>query len=204
MARWRGANKALREHSTAQDAALWNRDEIPPRLMSNMPDGKLKREDVTSNSRSTSRPPPQDGSYKLDSNSTNRSSPRSPWERHDTPKNVIATGKRKAGIAVKPPPARRRKLERNSRNMNLEDEEHMRQTLDLPTKEAYPNLPRDILDTPKLTLHNTFQGLMQLHSTFSQIGGQHFICHASCTIPNRERIEAMGEGTNKVRPIWNI
>jgi len=195
--RWGGAPKALREHSTTQDLALWNRNEIPPRLMRNMPEGKIRKENTTSESHYTSTPPHNESNNPGPNHST-RSSPRSPWERHKTSQTVIATGKRKAGIAIKPPPARRRKIESNHRNVNMQDEEFMRQTMELPTKEEYPDLPQGILDSPKPMLHNMVQGLMRLHSSFIQKGGQHLRCHAFCTIPDRERIEVIGEGKNKV------
>lgn len=204
MSRWRGGGKAFREHSTAQDSALWKRDEIPPRLSSSMPDGKVKGENAATHSLPTSTLSPHNEFHNLDSHTATRSSPRSPWERHKRPQPVIATGKRKAGIATRPPPARRRKVDRESRNFNMEDEEHVRQIMDLPTKEQYPGLPKEIFDAPKLTLHNMVQGLMQLHSTFSQVQGQHFRCQASCTLEDKQRIEAMGDGKTKVCSLYCI
>lgn len=202
VSRWRGGSKAFREHSTAQDSTLWKRDDIPPRLMSSLPDGKVKRENTAAHSPSTSTLSPHNESHNPDSSTATRSSPRSPWDRHKSSQTVIATGKRKAGIAIRPPPARRRKFESNSRNLNMEDEEYMRQTLVLPTREEYPNLPGGILDAPKLILHNMFQGLMRLHSIFSQVGAQQFRCHASCTLQDKECVEATGGGKTKVCSLW--
>ena len=185
--RWRGARNAAREHSTAQDSALWHKDDFPPRLMSSMPGKKPSRDNVMSESPSTTTPP-----------QNIPSSPRSPWERDKTYPTLILTGKRKAGIAVKPPPPRRRKVESNSRNLKMQNEEHIRQTLDLPTREEYPALPPGILDAPKLILHNLTQGIMTLHSDFAQLSKEHFRCHVSCTIPGRERMVAIGEDQTKV------
>ena len=209
---WRKGDKVQHDaYSTIQDSASWKRDELPPRMMGETSHGRQQNGSAFQKNLSPSfTTPPHNSSQ----GSTHQqqvhvgSTSRSPWQRQRPVNKVIATGKRKAGLAVRPPSARRRRMEYSNTkaSQDLPDADHLRRTMDLPTKDEYPSLPKGLLDSPKSVLHNATQGLMKLHSTFSVKAGTHFECQLCCTISGRDTINVFGAGVNKVysAQTWNV
>ncbi|MCJ1320586.1 hypothetical protein MMC15_005926 [Xylographa vitiligo] len=200
---WRKGDTVQRDaYSTIQDSASWKRDELPPRMMGETSHGRQQNGSAFQKNLSPSfTTPPHNSSQ----GSTHQqqvhvgSTSRSPWQRQRPVNKVIATGKRKAGLAVRPPSARRRRMEYSNTkaSQDLPDADHLRRTMDLPTKDEYPSLPKGLLDSPKSVLHNATQGLMKLHSTFSVKAGTHFECQLCCTISGKDTINVFGAGVNK-------
>ena len=195
----RGAKAAGRAYSTAQESALRQADEIPPRLPAFNGAGKNRHGNGANKLASETLQTPRHTTYQdLTSPKqvlSGRASTTSPWEQQKPSSGTTASGKRKAGIAVVPRPARRRKFEPST---ELKDEAYVRRTLSLPTKEQYPLLPTGLLESPKYVFHNAVQGLMRLHSTFPLVTNTKAMCNLICDIPRRQPITALGEGVNKV------
>ncbi|MCJ1398887.1 hypothetical protein MMC11_002088, partial [Xylographa trunciseda] len=201
---WRRGEQVRREaYSTTQDSVSWNRDDLPPRTMGEstrrrQQNGNSFRKDFSASSST-----PRDTSYQHSTHQqhdhADAPKPRSPWQRQKPANNVIASGKRKAGLAVRPQAARRRRMEYGNTKVshNLQDADFLRRTLDLPTESEYPSLPKGLLDSPKLVLHNDTQGLLKQHSTFSVTAASHFECQLDCTILHKDTITVFGEGVNK-------
>ncbi|MCJ1472591.1 hypothetical protein MMC13_001240 [Lambiella insularis] len=85
---------------------------------------------------------------------------RSPWQQQKSSSKVIASGKRKAGLAVEPRTARRRRMDtvrkgQRETDGKLMDTHYMRRTLQLPTSDDYPTLPPgSLLEKPKKDAEN--------------------------------------------------
>lgn len=52
----------------------------------------------------------------------------------------------------------------------------------VPTAEQYPDLPREIFEIPKQTLHNTLQGFATISSTTTSLGAGKTLCRVTCSI----------------------
>ncbi|MCJ1396561.1 hypothetical protein MMC18_009452 [Xylographa bjoerkii] len=201
---WRRGNTIRREvYSTAQDSALWNRHDLPPRLMGQSSHKRPQNGTTLPEDSPVSFATPHTKSYQASiypqQDHIDAPEPRSPWQRQRSVNNVIASGKRKAGLAVRPPSARRRRMEYGNAkdSQNFQDANYLRRTMNLPTESEYPSLPKGLLDSPKSVLHNATQGLMKLHSTFAITNASHFKCQLSCTILGRGTIDVVGDGVNK-------
>ena len=197
---WRKGAKAVgRVYSTAQESALWHADELPLRLPAfrgAVRDGHgIGAKHPASETLQTPQHTMDQDLTSQQQTSSERPAVPSPWERRRLSSRRVASGKRKAGIAIVAHPARRRKSEPP---VELKDEAYMRKTLSLPTKEQYRDLPDGLLDSPKSVFHNAVQGLMRLHSTFPIVTSTKATCNLICSIPRREPITAPGEGISKV------
>ena len=207
---WRRGDKVQREgYSTTQDSALWNRNDLPPRMMDETSHGRQQNGNTLPRNPSPSFTTPQNSSYQGSTHQQQNhvdATSRSPWQRQRPATNVIASGKRKAGLAVKTPSARRRRMEYSNTkaSQNLPDAEYLCRTMDLPTRSEYPSLPEGLLKSPKSMLHNATQGLMKLHSTFSVTAASHFECQLYCMISAKDTINVVGAGVNKVCSAQNL
>ena len=201
---WRRGDKVRREaYSTAQDSALSSRNDLPPRMMGQNFHRRQRNGDALQQDSPISSTTPHDNSYQGSIDQQQKHSDpatsRSPWQRQKSANDITVTGKRKAGLAIEPPSARRQRIERSNPKASkaLQDAAYLRKTLDLPTKSEYPNLPSNLLHSPKAALHDATQGLMKLHSTFSVITPSHLKCDLRCMIEGRETVNVFGEGSNK-------
>jgi hypothetical protein len=202
--RWKRKIKPYRPYSTAQDSALANRSEIPPRWMGQS-QPKSQVEANVARSTSSRQHIPHGSNGKTDSTrhtaSTQHTLPPSPWDRHNPTDQSSLSRKRKSDKGARQPPSRRRKVDMansEAKGSVMRDEAYMRRNLQLPTMKEYPRLPVGLLEAPKLTLHNSLQGVARTHSTFSQSSQSRIGCNVTFKIPQTENIQADGEGTNKV------
>ena len=201
----RGAPASRSVHSDVQESNSSNKGDLPPRLIvsnshkqSQLPKHPLKSAtDFQDVSRNYSNGQHTDG---IDS-----VAPASPWQRQRPAGTVAASGKRKARVSVGPGPARRRKIARSEAETNsrtpatvLEDEAFMLRTLNLPTTNDYPRMPAGMLDTPKQILHNSFQGILKLRSSFPSLKPFHFSCQVGCVVSGRDSVFGRGDGKTKV------
>ena len=101
--------------------------------------------------------------------------------------------KRKAEDQISHRPARRRTAP------HLKDEAYMRNTLQIPTSQDYPELPAGSFKNIKATVMNCVQGLAQLRADIKQLAGDAHQCTLYFTSAARNEV-VIGEGRTKVLP----
>ena len=123
--------------------------------------------------------------------------PRNPKHR---PSRFTSNKKRKAEMPLEKPSQRQRqKVE----TMAFEyDAAAIQRTKMLPTREECPDLPKTFKEQPKNAIMNATQGIVKtarVRSIITMVKETHFRCTAIFTLPTEKPVEALGEGTNKVR-----
>lgn len=95
---------------------------------------------------------------------------------------------------------RERSPSKLSATRELIDENYLERNFQPLDKEEYKMAPNTLFVNPKGFLWD-FNG-MSAKSSFLSVRGGHFRCTVILTLPNRQKIEAIGESENKVRSPW--
>lgn len=107
--------------------------------------------------------------------------------------------KRKAHEPLSSPPTSRRKTnEYASNDTKAPKAANLGASLD-------PDLPRQLVESPKEALHNILNGYAELKSVISSSKGSLFLCRLVCSFPGGEEIAvAGGRAKNRVRSVVSL
>jgi ATP-dependent RNA helicase DHX36 len=92
------------------------------------------------------------------------------------------------------PAARRQRFDAPSMEYDFAS---IKRNMQLPTKKDFPKMPGEIFTNPKNILSNCLRQSARISTRFNTASHNHFQCYVSCDLPDSEKMELVGEGTNK-------